>query len=407
MHPSLLSYLDAMAFSQARALHPLSISDSALLNQREQHSLKGHYDPQLLYSDRDVEPYSIGEFLRGPVHISFQSGGSGCRGVFATRDIVPGELLMVTRAVGIGSSKESLLESALDRMITSNLVAMRVGALAGHSMQGKKALPRKLPEGFYIAEEGFEWETSVEDAVRDIITVNSFAVDQPWQEKGQSMRSLALHPEGSFFNHACRPNCTFFAVREMLFVRSVRRILQGEEATLSYFPWLLPWHQRSAMAQERYGFRLGAVATAEHEKNSDDAIEMCQRALSRGEPILEVLEEYASRSPAVQFELEMARGVQMVLDGKESSSTSSFHRAFVVATRHSPPSSQTCALALAVLCSAFLTDKIPPDDEKSVQLEEQCQLVYGCGARDIPFFADVLQQSYRGDTLGLHRIIQL
>lgn len=76
----------------------------------------------------------------------------------------------------------------------------------------------------------------------------------------------AVYLEGSAFNHSCRPGATFGeGGGTELRVVSSRRIVRGEEVTISYVPVSMEREERRKILRSKYGFTCDCDRCAEEE----------------------------------------------------------------------------------------------------------------------------------------------
>ncbi|GLJ25771.1 hypothetical protein SUGI_0493340 [Cryptomeria japonica] len=248
-------------FLKGRALHSLKSYDQAcqVLQMAVELSL-GQVDiedalrrSKAACSRSQHRVYDISEFLLGmqpapkvedfigDVEIKKTRGRRG-RGLFATRDIGVGELLMVSNAAVIVnggvrglemdqshelkiSLQEDLVDNVFNAAKKSQKLRQQLYELDDGSVQVRSSLP---------AMDSFHTNRRV--------TAEKFGDERREDEESLGFSGLWMLP--SFINHSCLPNATRLNVGSAMFLHAAKPIKKREEITISYFDTLLPQPQR-------------------------------------------------------------------------------------------------------------------------------------------------------------------
>ncbi|KAM0342585.1 hypothetical protein ACHAPU_009440 [Fusarium lateritium] len=167
------------------------------------------------------------------------------RGLFATRDIQPNEIIICEKAFCVAWSHESGTFSAFVCDIRED-TAMKVYPTGLH-----KAVVRKLVNNpsqvenvlnLYGDYEGIGNKSLEVDGlpiidtfqIHDIIQRNAFGPGQQTEDEDISNASTGLWIRASYINHSCIPNSKKDFIGDLLIFRATRRITAGEEITHSY-----------------------------------------------------------------------------------------------------------------------------------------------------------------------------
>ncbi|SCO76078.1 uncharacterized protein FRV6_00290 [Fusarium oxysporum] len=179
----------------------------------------------------------------GPTEIK-DSPGSG-RGLFATQNIEPNEIILCEKAFCAAWSHEAdtftalacdLREDAAIKVFPAGLHKAVVRKLLNNPSQVEKVL--RL-HGDYHGLGGKLQEVDgspVIDTfqVHDIIQRNAFGLGQQTEDEDVSNASTGLWIRASYINHSCIPNAKKDFVGDLIISRAMRRIAAGEEITHSY-----------------------------------------------------------------------------------------------------------------------------------------------------------------------------
>jgi hypothetical protein len=77
-----------------------------------------------------------------------------------------------------------------------------------------------------------------------IIKTNSFSLTEPNQDESKE-NPTALYLLPSYFNHSCLPNAMRQNIGDIAVIQATKKILKGEEITLSYTDSSAPYDSRS------------------------------------------------------------------------------------------------------------------------------------------------------------------
>lgn len=207
----------------------------------------------------------LAEFI-GPVQIR-RSGISG-RGLFATKNVDSGTLLLVTKAIAIerGILPENSDENAqlvmwknfIDKVTDSATKSTKTKNLIGLLSSGE-------------AEEGLEvpvmsvFKPETEDQIiipnemskiLSVLDINSLVEDAASAKvlgKNSDYYGVGLWVLASFINHSCSPNARRLHIGDHILIHASRDIKTGEEITFAYFDPLSSWKDRKRMS-ETWGF---------------------------------------------------------------------------------------------------------------------------------------------------------
>ena len=229
----------------------------------------------------------------GPVEI--RSSPSGSRGLHVTRDVAVGELLFVSKAVSAASKRDAEIENvslmAFDLvkmslryetqvLNTTKIIHLCIDNPAFYSTvcalyDGNfPSSPSQPPLGIVDTEKhvieqlGVVVDVDVGRLER-IITCNSFS-DPPFEPRigsggppdaGGSSEFLKKHSFSSLFylssfcNHACFPNVKRAHFGDVMVVRALRPLSQGDEITPGYISPGISIDERQKKLERSFGFK--------------------------------------------------------------------------------------------------------------------------------------------------------
>ncbi|KAI5079071.1 hypothetical protein GOP47_0006742 [Adiantum capillus-veneris] len=196
------------------------------------------------------------------------------RGLFATRDIKAGDVLMVSNAMAICYQSEdvehnvcvyeSLKEKLVSKIESTENLQSALSYLVGSGSTNTSC----TTELGAVAESCIRPSTDGEalhlnmDCIREIVRMNAFGPHQfcrllerhEYVSKYVDARSfLGLWFLPAFINHSCLSNASRLVVGDAMFVHAACDIKEGEEITLPYIDTLMPLQQRRH-AMKRWGF---------------------------------------------------------------------------------------------------------------------------------------------------------
>ncbi|ESQ34307.1 hypothetical protein EUTSA_v10007288mg [Eutrema salsugineum] len=214
----------------------------------------------------------LAEFI-GSIEIK-KSETSG-RGLFATKNIVAGTLILVTKAVatergilGTGGEKAQLImwKNFIEEVTESVKKCNRTHRLVSILSTGHDEDNLEIPDiSIFRPDEAFETcgnskQSLDTEKLLSILDVNSLvedAVSAKVMGKNKEYYGVGLWTLASFINHSCLPNARRLHVGEYAIVHASRDIKAGEEITSAYFDVLSsPLEKRKEMA-ESWGFCCG------------------------------------------------------------------------------------------------------------------------------------------------------
>ncbi|CAA6664538.1 unnamed protein product [Spirodela intermedia] len=270
-----------------RALAPLGGSDPALrglidrCQKLEAQSKTGAFDlSQWVLDGFKGDPPELAEYV-GPVVIRRSVGCGGGRGLFATRNIESGTMLVVTKAVVIGrgilpepgnpmSSEGARLvmwKDFVTRLLDAAGKCRRTLRLIYLLSTGEDEEDLPVPDiRLFVPEQGPSRDDELSgdqaldtDRILKILDVNCLA-DEAVSAKvlgkngGGGYHGVGLWLLASFINHSCNPNARRLHVGNHLLVHASRDIKGGEEITFPYFDVLMPLRKRRETMAGTWGF---------------------------------------------------------------------------------------------------------------------------------------------------------
>ncbi|KMT07022.1 hypothetical protein BVRB_6g153530 [Beta vulgaris subsp. vulgaris] len=244
----------------------------------------------------------LGEFV-GNVEIR-RSKISG-RGLFSTKNIDVGGLILVTKAVATErcilpkSSNGSLGENAqlvmwknfIDKVNESTSKCLKFCHLITKLSIGENEEDLDIPDislfkpetkaGFFPNE---KLDVDV-DKILSILDVNSLvedAVSAKVVGKNSDYYGVGLWLLPSFINHSCIPNVRRLHIGDYVLVLASREVKAGEEVTFAYYDVLSPLSKRKEMAKT-WGFKCECKRCKyEEEMQSKPEMGDIERGLERG-----------------------------------------------------------------------------------------------------------------------------
>ncbi|CAK7326116.1 unnamed protein product [Dovyalis caffra] len=210
----------------------------------------------------------LAEYI-GPVQIK-RSELSG-RGLFATKNIDAGTLLLVTKAIAtervILSSQDSdenaqlvMWKNFVDKVVESATKCEEIHRLISTLSTGEDEDKLEAPEISLFrpeAEEKGEANEEV-DKVRilSVLDVNSLVEDSVSAKvlgRNSDYYGVGFWVLASFINHSCNPNARRLHVGDYVLVHASRDVKAGEEITFAYFDVLSPLSKRKEKSKT-WGF---------------------------------------------------------------------------------------------------------------------------------------------------------
>ncbi|KAL0538874.1 hypothetical protein IC582_023041 [Cucumis melo] len=205
----------------------------------------------------------LAEFI-GPIQIK-RSGISG-RGLFATKNVDSGTLLLVTRAIAIerGILPENCDENAqlvmwknfIDKVTDSSTKSTKTKNLIGLLSSGEAEEDLEVPEMSIFKPVEDHISPSEMSNILSVLDINSLVEDANSAKvlgKNRDYYGVGLWILPSFINHSCIPNARRLHIGDHILVHASRDIKAGEEITFTYFDPLSSWKDRKRMS-ETWGF---------------------------------------------------------------------------------------------------------------------------------------------------------
>ncbi|XP_022775778.1 uncharacterized protein LOC111317607 [Durio zibethinus] len=214
------------------------------------------------------KPPELAEYI-GPVQVK-RSEISG-RGLFATKNIDAGTLVLVTKAIAIergilggqdtGENAQLVMwKNFIDKVTETVTKCQRTQLLIDMLSAGDNEEGLEVPDmNFFrpeIEKNGCSREKLDMDKMLSILDVNSLveeAVSAKVLGKNSDFYGVGLWILASFINHSCIPNARRLHVGDYVIVHASRDIKAGEEITFIYFDTFSPLDKREEMSKS-WGF---------------------------------------------------------------------------------------------------------------------------------------------------------
>lgn len=195
------------------------------------------------------------------------------RGLFATRNVESGALMLVTKAVAVdraimpidsGENAHLVIwKNFIDKVAEAAEKCEHISYLISCLSAGGDDDTLEVPDIAVFQPEA-ELRTAAnggggsldKETLLNILDVNSVledAVSANVLGKNAGYQGVGLWILASFINHSCDPNVRRVHVGDHVIVHAARDLKIGEELTSAYFDVLSPWEKRREMA-ENWGF---------------------------------------------------------------------------------------------------------------------------------------------------------
>ncbi|KIO27502.1 hypothetical protein M407DRAFT_47568, partial [Tulasnella calospora MUT 4182] len=199
---------------------------------------------------------------KGDIEVVGLPKRGGGRGVAVTKDVIAGQLLLVSKAfVSVFPDDydppEILLIQNLITMSVNYGCGASLGTKVAERIAGDPACARLVydlyagptlppPPSTYVldrapttgAENYLEFDTPVDIArIEGVLSFNAFrpsGLPLPSEKESDHPSALFLLP--SLFNHSCNPNAVWVCYGDVMVIRAMRDIPKGSEAFISYRP---------------------------------------------------------------------------------------------------------------------------------------------------------------------------
>eukprot|EP01119_Soliformovum_irregulare_P023616 TRINITY_DN8285_c0_g1_i1.p1 TRINITY_DN8285_c0_g1~~TRINITY_DN8285_c0_g1_i1.p1 ORF type:complete len:826 (-),score=159.25 TRINITY_DN8285_c0_g1_i1:24-2501(-) len=218
----------------------------------------GHYDIVEMYqkSIASSSPKLDAADFVGRVEVKEMPERGGGRGVIATADIRPGDLIMACKAFSI-VYKTDLPEG--NHIMSLNLKTKLMDTDTQYVLRKDVAYrlfdrPEDTPKIFNLyagpssKRTSYRFHGEMEDLsngyvdpqrVDSVTTFNAFGPAMLRKsgfviDKSKDERASALYDRSSLINHSCCPNATWISLGDVQMIRAIRPIPKGEEVMISY-----------------------------------------------------------------------------------------------------------------------------------------------------------------------------
>ncbi|KAK7251903.1 hypothetical protein RIF29_35506 [Crotalaria pallida] len=188
------------------------------------------------------------------------------RGMFATKNIDAGSLILVTKAIAMERSilgGKDLSEDAqlvmwknfIDKIVDFIRKCHKTRGLIGKLSSGEDEEGLEVPDIDIFRPESLENNESSEEvdmekllAILDVNSLNEDAVSANVLRKNNDCYGVGLWLLPSFINHSCCPNVRRLHVGDYLIVHASKDLKADEEITFAYLDPLSPLHKRREMS---------------------------------------------------------------------------------------------------------------------------------------------------------------
>ncbi|KAL0385821.1 UNVERIFIED_CONTAM: Anaphase-promoting complex subunit [Sesamum radiatum] len=188
------------------------------------------------------------------------------RGLFATKNVESGTLLLVTKATAVdraimpqdsGENAQLVIwKNFIDKVVESATKCSEIKSLISKLSAGEDEENLEVPEiGIFRPEA--EMSSGISEDKLDmgrmlsILDVNSMledAISAKVLGKNADYHGVGLWILASFINHSCDPNVRRLHIGDHVVVHAARDVKAGEELTFAYFDVLSPLNNRREMA---------------------------------------------------------------------------------------------------------------------------------------------------------------
>jgi tetratricopeptide (TPR) repeat protein len=252
-----------------------------------------------------------------------QSSGRG-RGLFATRDLKPGDVIMVEKAfcVVFGQEENALSAMTFDvrdemvRVFPAGLCKAVVRKLNDNPSQIGKVLDLysdyQVPEIDNGMAEGRRWVDVWQ--VHDIVARNAFGPGGSGDgEKGRGWGSAGLWIVASYMNHSCVPNAEKEYIGDLMVLRATREIKAGDEVMHTYVQVNSDFAGRGKSLLEVWGF-VCDCGLCVAERGDEESVREKRRRLEREAEAL--MDEKGGSRLAVMKIRKLGREIEGTYTGK-------------------------------------------------------------------------------------------
>ncbi|KAL2226161.1 uncharacterized protein LOC105159979 [Sesamum indicum] len=193
------------------------------------------------------------------------------RGLFATKNVESGTLLLVTKAIAVdraimpqdsGENAQLVIwKNFIDKVVESATKCSEIKSLISKLSPGEDEENLEVPEiGIFRPEAEMNSGISVDKLdmgrMLSVLDVNSMledAISAKVLGKNADYHGVGLWILASFLNHSCDPNVRRLHIGDHVVVHAARDMKAGEELTFAYFDVLSPLNNRREMSNN-WGF---------------------------------------------------------------------------------------------------------------------------------------------------------
>lgn len=247
------------------------------------------------------------------------------RGLFATRDIPAGGMVMCEKAFCVvwGHESEALMAITYDvrddriRVSTVGLSKSIVQKLLSNPSQIERVLDlygdyQGDGEKVFRTEDGPVVDTF---RVHDIVSRNAFGPGSQYGEEGERNASTGLWIWAAYINHSCIANAKKEFIGDLMVVRATRTITAGDEIFLSYDE-SSDYDARQTALMTTWGFECNCALCAA-EKADDPAVRKKRRELaSEADAFVEREHRANAKRLAMAKAQRLARAIDDTYDGE-------------------------------------------------------------------------------------------
>ncbi|KAH5568768.1 hypothetical protein HBI24_225390 [Parastagonospora nodorum] len=241
------------------------------------------------------------------------------RGLFATRNLATGEVIMCEKAFCVVWGHEREAMTAMTYDLRDDRIRVSPIGLSRALVQKLISNPSQIPAvmDLYGDWAGSDSNEEVVDVFRihDIMSRNAFGPGNQFGEENARNASTGLWVYAAYINHSCIPNATKEYIGDMMILRATRAIAAGEEIFHAY-DVSSDYDARQASLMTTWGFKCACKLCEAESKDSAEV--RAKREELRGEADGIVAREHwanVKRLTIVKAQ-RVARGIEETYDAK-------------------------------------------------------------------------------------------
>jgi tetratricopeptide (TPR) repeat protein len=241
------------------------------------------------------------------------------RGLFATRSIAAGELIMCEKAFCVVWGHEREAMTAMTYDLRDDKIRVSPIGLSRAIVQKLISNPSQIPAlmDLYGDWEGSDSNDDTVDVFRihDIMSRNAFGPGNQFGEENARNASTGLWIHAAYINHSCIPNASKEYVGDVLILRATRTISAGEELFHAYDE-NSDYDTRQSSLMTTWGFKCSCKLCEAESKDSPEV--RAKREELRGEEDAFLSREHwanAKRLTIVKAH-KIAKGIEETYDTK-------------------------------------------------------------------------------------------